>query len=115
MQGCKTKSDTPLTPNSKPSEDDMRKYNFADFRTYDAIQNALFWYCDAVTISKGIRGTCPNPKCQDSKRRTLVCFEGNPVAHCYKCQRTYDALAIVVIAERVGLWHACEKLQHFVG
>jgi len=93
----------------------IRKYNFAEYRTHDAILNAMFWYCDAVTTSKGIRGTCPSPKCQKNKRRTLVCGGTAPVSYCHKCGKTFDALSLVVIAEKVSLWTACEKLQHFVG
>ena len=93
----------------------MRKYNFQDFRTVDAITNALFWYCDAITTPKGFRAQCPHRDCVKNKRRTLVCYTGGTVAHCYKCNRTYDALSIVVMAERISLFEACEKLQHFIG
>lgn len=91
----------------------MRRPNFSAFRNHTAITNALFWYCDAYHTAKGMRAKCPQPKCQDTGKHTLVCAGVSPVAYCHRCQKTYDALSIVVIAERVSLWEACDKLEHF--
>jgi len=85
--------------------------NFKKFRTREMLIVALYNFLQKKKKGRIYKYQCPHPHCPASGNFALKPIADAPVAYCFGCHKTFDALELVKLAMDSDYLAAAEMLN----
>lgn len=90
----------------------MKVYDFRKYRTPDCIITAIVDHLEHEAPRKGrLRAECPRKECNSKGKHLLSWHSGWPIAYCHGCNRSLDALELIVRSTGKDYFYACDYLE----
>lgn len=92
----------------------MKIIDFKKYRTKEALEAAMMQVLDAKVVRRNrVKAVCPRRECRASEKPLLMWNPDWPVAYCFRCHNSIDALDIVRLSRNTDYFGACEILESF--